>query len=106
MVYLDNEFETPGMRNVLTILTESFTFPEEMGFSLEGELDLEGLRAAAAQHEAVAVEQVERHNFTHTPFQNWCPHCIAHRSRPGRHDRTGESRETAIPTISLLDGYV
>ena len=59
LVYLDNEFETPGMRNVLTILTENFTIPEEMGFSLEGELDMEGLRAAAAQHEAVAMEQVD-----------------------------------------------
>ena len=48
LVYLDNEFETPGMRNVLTILTESFTNPEDMRFSLEGELDLKGLRAAAA----------------------------------------------------------
>ena len=60
LIYLDNDFERPGMRNVLTILTENSTIPEDMGFSLEGELDMEGLRAAAAQHEAVAMEQVDQ----------------------------------------------
>lgn len=33
LVYLDNEFETPGMRNVLTIMTENYTIPEEVVFS-------------------------------------------------------------------------
>ena len=41
------------------------------------------------------------HRLTHVPFASWCPSCIAHRSRPDRHERTGESHANAVPTISF-----
>ena len=46
-------------------------------------------------------EEVAKHNLTHTPYQGWCEHCIAHRARPDRHERTDEARTGKMPTISF-----
>ena len=42
-----------------------------------------------------------KHRLTHFPYANWCPSCLMHRARPNRHERTGESHEGSIPTISF-----
>ena len=45
--------------------------------------------------------EVERHCLTHVPYAPWCEHCIAHRARPDRHERSDLSKEASIPTISF-----
>jgi len=40
-----------------------------------------------------------KHRLTHLPYSNWCPSCLMHRAH--RHERTGESHEGSIPTISF-----
>ena len=218
LVFEDNEFEDGGMRNVITICTSDYTPPEDMGFTLEGELDFEAGRqdemqeaemevpiapdedavveSAAVQHQPDAQESAEpmdqiviegfdpegivvngvelnsesslkalrqacsfhnistsgsrvkcykrlvnymkaqeleaareaasmsekmhyrdplmqvepkkpsdaevaKHNLTHIPFQNWCPHCVAFRSRPDRHERNDLAKDAQFPTISF-----
>jgi hypothetical protein len=46
-------------------------------------------------------EEVAEHNLTYTPYQGWCEHCIAHRARPDRHERTDEARTGKMPAISF-----
>ena len=41
------------------------------------------------------------HRLTHVPYASWCPSCLAHRARPDRHVRSGESHADATPTISF-----
>ncbi len=45
--------------------------------------------------------EVEKHGLTHVPYAPWCEHCVAHRARPDRHERTDLSKESSIPTISF-----
>ena len=79
------------------------------------QMELELAREAALQAERahhreprmqVAVnkpseKEVELHCLTHTPYQGWCEHCVAHRARPDRHERNDLSKESSIPTISF-----
>ena len=46
-----------------------------------------------------------RHNLTHLPFADWCPSCIAHRSRPDRQERTGAVKDSGTPTVSFDFAY-
>ena len=46
-------------------------------------------------------EEQDRHCLTHVPYQPWCASCLKHRGRPDRHLRTGASRLSGIPIISL-----
>ena len=41
------------------------------------------------------------HMLTHLPFQDWCPYCVAHRSRPDRHLRDGSVKDSGVPTVSF-----
>eukprot|EP00435_Cladocopium_sp_Y103_P048802 s823_g14.t1 len=41
LIFSDATFGQPGMRGVITILSDDATTPEEMGFTLEGELQIE-----------------------------------------------------------------
>ena len=43
----------------------------------------------------------DKHNLTHTPYAPWCECCLMHRGRPDRHLRSGASRLTGLPIISL-----
>lgn len=54
-------------------------------------------------HGPPAAEEAEQaaHRLIHVPFASWCPSCKAHRSRPDRHEKTGESHANAVPTISF-----
>ena len=40
-------------------------------------------------------EEVALHNLTHVPFKNWCPHCVACRSRGDSHQQGGESHASS-----------
>ena len=33
-------------------------------------------------------EEVEKHNLTHLPFRNWCPHCMRGRGKEAPHHRS------------------
>ena len=46
-----------------------------------------------------------RHNLTHLPYAEGCPSCIAHRSRPDRHERTGGVKAIGAPTVSFDFAY-
>ena len=35
--------------------------------------------------QAPSQEEVERHNLTHLPFRNWCPHCMKGRGKEAPH---------------------
>ena len=41
MIFGDLIFDQPGMRGVITILFDDATAPEQMGFTLEGELSIQ-----------------------------------------------------------------
>ena len=45
------------------------------------------------------------HMLTHLPFQDWCPHCVAHRSRPDRHLRDGSVKDSGVATVSFDFAY-
>ena len=45
------------------------------------------------------------HNSTHLPYQEWCPHCVAFRARPDRHQRDGSVKDSGIPTVSFDFAY-
>ena len=49
----------------------------------------------------LSEEEINKHNLTHTPYQGWCEHCIAHRARPDRHERTDDARSGKMPAISF-----
>jgi hypothetical protein len=82
---------------------------------------LELQTALAAAREAEAAEQREprpqklaeppdeetqqKHMLTHSPFAEWCQHCVAHRSRQDRHVRDGSVKAGGIPTVSFDFAY-
>ena len=46
------------------------------------------------------AEEVEQHMATHIPFREWCPHCVAGKSKIDPHLK-GNKEERTIPKISL-----
>ena len=44
--------------------------------------------------------EVEQHMATHIPFREWCPHCVAGKSKIDPHHK-GARGERTIPKISL-----
>ena len=46
-------------------------------------------------------EEQDKHCLTHVPYQPWCEACLKHRGRPDRRLRTGASRLSGVPIISL-----
>ena len=44
--------------------------------------------------------EVDRHNLTHLPYRNWCPHCTRGRGKEAPHRRS-EGGIGDIPEISL-----
>ena len=45
-------------------------------------------------------EEVEKHNLTHLPYRNWCPHCLKGRGKEAPHHRSvGGHGE--LPEVSL-----
>ena len=46
-----------------------------------------------------------RHNLSHLPFPDWCPSCIAHRSRPDRQERSGAVKDSGTPTVRFDFAY-
>ena len=46
------------------------------------------------------AEEVERHMATHIPFRDWCPHCVAGKSKTDPHFK-GNKGERTVPKISL-----
>ena len=64
-------------------------------------------RQPRPQHLAEAPDEATqmRHNLSHLPYADWCPSCIAHRSRPDRQERTGAVKESGTPTISFDFAY-
>ena len=51
--------------------------------------------------EVPSQEEQDKRNLTHTPYAPWCECCLMHRGRPDRHLRSGASRLTGLPIISL-----
>jgi hypothetical protein len=45
--------------------------------------------------------EVQKHCLTHLPYAPWCSHCLAHRGRPDRHERSDGAKEGSIPVISF-----
>merc|ERR1711873_84906 len=46
------------------------------------------------------AEEVEQHMATHIPFREWCPHCVAGKSKIDPHIKGSKGQRT-IPKISL-----
>jgi hypothetical protein len=46
-------------------------------------------------------EEIVKHNLTHIPFRNWCPHCIRGRAVNDPHPHIKTGPESEIPTISI-----
>ena len=49
-----------------------------------------------------SADIVARHNLTHLPYQNWCPHCVAARKNNMAHQNlAGKSASRALPLLVL-----
>ena len=46
-------------------------------------------------------EEQMRHKLVHTPYAAWCPECLLHRGLQDRHLRSGASRLSGVPIISI-----
>ena len=48
--------------------------------------------------------EVDRHNLTHLPFRNWCPHCMKGRGKEAPHivDRRGGRVNSPKLALTLL----
>ena len=82
-------------------------------------LELQTALAAARETEAEQMRQPnpqklaeapderaqQLHMLTHLPFQDWCPQCVAHRSRPDRHLRDGSVKDSGVATVSFDFAY-
>ena len=44
-------------------------------------------------------EEIARHNLTHLPYRNWCPHCLASRRPNSAHRSSKTSSERSIPVF-------
>ena len=46
-------------------------------------------------------EEVRQHNLTHTPYRNWCPHCVRGRGKEMDHKRKKNDDEQEIPEYHM-----
>ena len=86
-------------------------FERLLNFQKQLELQTVHAAATAAQQEllprSVELQQPpsERdqqiHNLSHLPYANWCPACVAYRARSDRHERTGASQRSSVPSVSF-----
>ena len=51
-------------------------------------------------------DEWERHQLTHTPFQAWCPHCVAARAVRRKHPKKGRHHEKVPETDGGIEGPV
>jgi hypothetical protein len=58
MIFSDLTFEQPGMRGVITILSDDATTPEQMGFTLEGELSIQPRAEREEQQEEEYPQEI------------------------------------------------
>ena len=60
-------------------------------------------RLPRPQHLAEPPSEEEQllHQLTHVPFKDWCPACVAHRSRQDRQMRNEGVKAGEVPTISF-----
>ena len=45
-------------------------------------------------------QEVERHNLTHLPYRNWCPHCVRAKGKDADH-RLRKPGERSLPEFSF-----
>eukprot|EP00435_Cladocopium_sp_Y103_P042490 s2990_g11.t1 len=88
-------------------------FDRLLNFQKQMELQTVHAAATAAQQEltrvpnAVELQQPpsereqQLHNLSHLPYASWCPSCVAYRARSDRHERTGASQRSSVPSISF-----
>ena len=66
-----------------------------------GELDEEGLIPKTKKITTKPTEEeVEQHMATHIPFRDWCPYCVAGKSKIDPHLKGNKGQRTT-PKISL-----
>ena len=69
----------------------------------EAELSTDGecvrLPRGAPEPKTPAPDVVARHNLTHLPYAQWCPHCVAARRANNPHFRREESFRRLIPLL-------
>ena len=46
-------------------------------------------------------DEVLRHNLTHMPYRNWCPHCVRGRGKEMDHRRRAAMEEPSVPEYHL-----
>eukprot|EP00435_Cladocopium_sp_Y103_P015276 s4186_g3.t1 len=71
------------------------------------EAEASQLRLPRPQHLAEPPSEEEQllHQLTHVPFKDWCPACVAHRSRQDRQMRDDSMKAGEIPTVSFDFAY-
>ena len=71
------------------------------GRDREGQAEEEGLVPKVKKMVAKpTAAEVEQHMATHIPFRNWCPHCVAGKSKIDPHIKKDKGDRT-IPKVSL-----
>ena len=68
---------------------------DEQGVSEDEEVDEGAIRGPKRIRDirTPTQEEAERHNLTHLPFRNWCPHCLRGRGKEAPHRRVMGGRE-------------
>ena len=52
-------------------------------------------------------EEIEEHNKTHSPFQEWCRYCVRGRATNSQHkSKIPEDELSTIPSISMDYGFM
>ena len=69
---------------------------DEQGVSKDEEVDDGAIRGPKHIRDirTPTQEEVERHNVTHLPFRNWCPHCMKGRGKEAPRRRVMGGRES------------
>ena len=97
-----------GSKKINMQRLQNFVKTQELmaAHSVETQLRSESKREVRVQKRPVepTKEQIEKHNLTHEPFEEWCELCVSCRSRQDKHSSTDDS-QSATSLISFDFGF-
>ena len=97
-----------GSKKINMQRLQNFVKTQELmaAHSVETQLRSESKREVRVQKRPVepTKEQIEKHNLTHEPFEEWCELCVSFRSRQDKHSSTDDS-QSATSLISFDFGF-
>ena len=90
---------TRGSKKINLQRLQNFVKTQELmaAHSVETQVRSESKREIHVQKRPVepTKQQVEKHNLTHEPFEEWCELCVSFRARQDKHVATDDSRSSS-----------